>query len=327
MKVMTDSSQHSFLWAYHVKPSGEVTYYNTHDEHLVAPEEGYLWVHMQSDVQDSAAIMAELAMPESVIEALTPPETRPRALSVSDGAVVYLRALNQNPDADLDDMVSLRMWVTDHLVVTARRQGRSVESLSHVRSQFSEHTPFATSQQLLIGIVESLADRIHDMVDNMDDALLIKESAEELDRDDRGELASLRRQAASLRRFLAPQREALEALIRLPDFLSGEQAFDLREEADRMTRYVEEIDLIRERAIMLQDELRNRIADRQNVRMYVLSMVTAIFLPLSFLTGVFGMNVAGLPGTESPDAFNTLMWWMGGLAALMLIAMLWRRWL
>lgn len=324
---MTDSSQHSFLWAYQVSPSGDVTFYDKHDTRLVAPEEGYLWVHMQSDVQDSAATMAALAMPDPVIEALTPPETRPRALAVAEGAVVYLRALNQNPDADLDDMVSLRMWVTDRLIVTARRQGRSVESLSHVRSQFNQHTAFATPQHLLVGIIESLADRIHDMVDHMDDALLQKEAAEELDRDERGELASLRRQAASLRRFLAPQRDALEALIRLPDLLSPEQAFDLREEADRTTRYVEEIDLLRERAIMLQDELRNRIADRQNVRMYVLSMVTAIFLPLSFLTGVFGMNVAGLPGTESPDAFSTLMWCMAGLAAVMLTAMLWRRWL
>ena len=61
--------------------------------------------------------------------------------------------------------------------------------------------------------------------------------------------------------------------------------------------------------------------------MYVLSMITAIFLPLSFLTGVFGMNVAGLPGTEAPDAFTTLMMAMGGIAVVMLIAMLWKRWL
>ena len=61
--------------------------------------------------------------------------------------------------------------------------------------------------------------------------------------------------------------------------------------------------------------------------MYVLSMVTAIFLPLSFLTGVFGMNVGGLPGTESQDAFTLLMGSMGVLAVIMLIAMLWKRWL
>jgi len=55
--------------------------------------------------------------------------------------------------------------------------------------------------------------------------------------------------------------------------------------------------------MVLQDELRNLIAEQQGMRMYVLSLVTAIFLPLSFLTGVLGMNVAGLPGTQEPKAF------------------------
>ncbi|MCU7554747.1 zinc transporter ZntB [Alteromonas sp. ASW11-19] len=324
---MSDSGESSFLWAYHILPSGEVSRYEPPTAPPAVPDEGFLWLHMQSDAPDSADIMANLAMPAPVIDAITPPETRPRALAVLEGAVVYLRALNHNPDAALDDMVSLRVWMTDRLIVTARRQGRSVQSLADVRKRIEGRQPPLTAPDLLINIIESVADRIHEVVDDIEDTLVACETAEELDRDDREQLAALRRQAASLRRFLAPQRDALEALHRLPDLLTSEQAFDLREESDRMTRYVEELDLARERAIMLQDELRNRIADRQNVRMYVLSMVTAIFLPLSFLTGVFGMNVAGLPGTESPDAFNTLMWWMGGLAAVMLIAMLWRRWL
>ena len=77
----------------------------------------------------------------------------------------------------------------------------------------------------------------------------------------------------------------------------------------------------------MQDELRNRIADQQGMRMYVLSMVTAIFLPLSFLTGLFGMNVGGLPGTDSPQAFTILIAGMLFLTIIMLIAMLWKKWL
>jgi zinc transporter len=62
------------------------------------------------------------------------------------------------------------------------------------------------------------------------------------------------------------------------------------------------------------------------MRMYVLSLVTAIFLPLSFLTGVFGMNVAGLPGTEEPKAFIFLASDMLILAIISLISMLWKKW-
>ena len=172
-----------------------------------------------------------------------------------------------------------------------------------------------------------IADRIHDAVDEIDEALIAFEEDISLNKQDRQSLADLRRQAATIRRFLAPQRDALDTLFRFSGFLEQDQAFFLREQTDRIARYVEDLDLARERAVVLQDELRNRIADQQGMRMYVLSMVTAIFLPLSFLTGVFGMNVAGLPGTESPDAFTLLMSAMGGLAVVMLIAMLWKRWL
>jgi zinc transporter len=47
----------------------------------------------------------------------------------------------------------------------------------------------------------------------------------------------------------------------------------------------------------------NRVALEQNERMYLLSVVAAIFLPLTFVTGLLGMNVAGLPGTENPYGF------------------------
>ena len=78
---------------------------------------------------------------------------------------------------------------------------------------------------------------------------------------------------------------------------------------------------------MLYGELQNRIAEQQNSRMYLLSIVAAIFLPLSFLTGVFGMNVAGLPGMEYPVAFVLLVISMVVIALFIILVMWWKRWL
>lgn len=136
----------------------------------------------------------------------------------------------------------------------------------------------------------------------------------------------VRRQAAAIRRYLAPRRDVLDAIYRFNKSLSQQQSFELRDQTDRMTRYVEDLDLAKERAMVLQDELRNRIAEQQGMRMYVHSLVTAIFLPLLFLTGVFGMNVAGLPGTEEPKAFIFLASAMLILAIISLISMLWKKW-
>ena len=84
---------------------------------------------------------------------------------------------------------------------------------------------------------------------------------------------------------------------------------------------------MRERAVLLQDELRNRVAEQQNQRMYVLALVTAVFLPLSFLTGVFGMNVGGLPGVESTSGFLYVASFMGVVALVVGIWMKFRKWM
>lgn len=320
-------TSNAFLWAYLIRQDGSSQPIDLTELPYTPQENEYLWLHLQTDVEDAQALLEKIELNAAIIDAITAPETRPRAMPLDQGALVYLRAINKNPDADPDDMVSLRVLVGERIIITGRRKLRSLMSIHDMRQRVVEGDAPISPTELLLQTFDFIADRIHDTVDEMDDRLVEFETATSLSKQNRLALASLRRQAATIRRYLAPQRDALDALFRIQGLLSDTQAFALREQADRMARYVEDLDLLRERAIVLQDELRNQLADQQGMRMYVLSMVTAIFLPLSFLTGVFGMNVGGLPGTESSDAFTILMGSMGVLAIVMLIAMLWRRWL
>ena len=111
------------------------------------------------------------------------------------------------------------------------------------------------------------------------------------------------------------------------NLLVDDDAHYLREQANRITRYVEDLDLVRERALVVQEELLNRIAQEQNARMYLLSIVAAIFLPLSFLTGVFGMNVGGLPGVENKGAFLLVAIGMLAVGVAIVAWMRWKRWI
>lgn len=94
-----------------------------------------------------------------------------------------------------------------------------------------------------------------------------------------------------------------------------------------MVLFVEELDLARERAMVIREEMLSNLAQDQNAKMYLLSMVAAVFLPLSFISGVMGMNTAGLPGGE-----NTMAFWI--VVALMLLTGIgillvfrWKRWM
>ncbi|GGF59611.1 zinc transporter ZntB [Alteromonas lipolytica] len=320
-------SHKALLWAYDIKADGSAESLTTSHLTSPVPQGGYRWVHIQSDAPEAPALLHALNLSEDVSDSLMALKTRPRVITISRGALVFLRGINVNPGADPEDMVSLRLWLTDSLIVTARRHERKLMSVQDTRLQIEQGEVPPTTAEMLVALVSRIADRIHDKVEDIDETLGDYEAFETLNKQDRNQLAMLRRQTASIRRYLAPQRDALEALVRLAGLISESLTFDLRDQSDRMTRSIEDLDLARERAIVLQDELRNQIADKQNIRMYVLSMITAIFLPLSFLTGVFGMNVGGLPGTETPNAFAILMTAMGGLAIFMLIAMLWKKWL
>ncbi|RDV25506.1 zinc transporter ZntB [Alteromonas aestuariivivens] len=317
----------AFLWAFRIEPDGIGTFQPEQALSDTRPESGYQWVHLQSDAKGADELLMRMGLGDAARSAILAMETRPRSLSIDDGLLVYLRGINKNPGAEPEDMVSLRVWIKGNQIVTARRRNRRLLSAQEVRSQVEQGQAPLTPVELLLSLISHLADKIHEAVDEMDGMLVEFETAESLEKSQRLELAALRRKSAAIRRYLAPQRDALDALFRMPELLNSDQAHFLREQSDRMTRYVEDLDLARERAIVLQDELRNRVADQQGMRMYVLSMVTAIFLPLSFLTGVFGMNVGGLPGTESQEAFTILMVSMIGLAAVLLVAMLWKRWL
>jgi zinc transporter len=161
-----------------------------------------------------------------------------------------------------------------------------------------------------------LGDYIGDAIEQIEERL---EQAEELISETRSialssPFSALRRRSARIRRYLGPQREALDRLLSCPDeLLTPDNKADLHEQVNRLTLILEDLDLVRERAMVAQEEFLGIVAHEQNSRMLVLSIVAAIFLPLSFLTGLMGMNVAGLPGTENENAFLITL-------ALMLVA-------
>jgi len=293
------------------------------------PEDGLLWLHLDvAEKPPDKWMRTALGLKPSVIETLNADETRPRSLTLTEGLLTVLRGVNTNPGADPEDMVSIRLWIErDRIVSTRRRRLLSVQDL---REQLEQGLGPKTSGEFLAELIGRLADRIGIFVDTIEDSLSSIEEAEseEAAQNRRRSLALVRRQIASVRRFVAPQRDALDRLYRNPgNLLSDAETDSLREEADRVTRYLEDLDLARERAIVLQEELMNELAQLQNTRMYVLSVVAAIFLPLTFVTGLLGMNVGGLPGLDSPKGFLVALIVMVLTSAAMLIYFRFRKWL
>ena len=271
-------------------------------------EDGLLWVHLdysQADVQ--RWVSHESGVDEVTAEALLADETRPRSVVSPNGLLVFLRGVNLNPGANPEDMVSIRLFVQEHRVISLRH--RRLLLVDDVRRNIDNGIGPKTAGELLVSLVDRLVahvsnviEAIDQAVDDLEERVLVEET-----RGLRSELADVRREAVALRRYLAPQREAMHRLsVERVSWLSDTNRVRLREEADRVMRCVEDLDAARERASVTQEELASKLAEQMNNRMYVLSLIAGIFLPISFITGLLGVNVGGVPATENPWAFVVL---------------------
>ena len=131
-----------------------------------------------------------------------------------------------------------------------------------------------------------------------------------------------------MRRHLAPQRETFTRLQgERHEILDSIDSARFRELADETMRFVEELDSVRERASVVQDEVLNRLTERQNRNSYVLTVVAAIMLPLSFITSLFGVSLSNIPLATHPDGFWLLVWVLATLIVVELAIIRWTRWL
>jgi len=244
-----------------------------------------------------------------------------------DGLLVVLRGVNLNPGADPEDMVSIRLWLTPGRIVSTRR--RRLLSVDDLREAIRQGRGPKDAGGFLVAIADRMMARAGGVVEALDDAVdrleeeVLTTEAFHL----RSRLADVRREAIGLRRYLSPQRDAMARLqVEPTPLLDDLDRLRLRELADRVTRHVEDLDAARERAAVTQEELASRLAEQLNQRMYVLAIVAALFLPLGFVTGLLGINVAGIPGAENPHAFTEVGVMLGILGAGVLAILKWRRW-
>ena len=276
----------------------------------------FTWVHLDGNADETLAwLKAHGGMPAPVIHALTAMETRPRCDAIEDGALVNLRGLAEG-DAPDDRLVSIRAWVEEGRAVTVGF--RPLAGFGDLRTGMDAgaiRDPGDLISQLAIAITKRLDPVIADLGDLVDDC------ETELDPDrafeTRRKIAGARSEAIVYRRFVVPEREALGRLAELgAGWMEEDDRLHLREAADRFARMAEELEAVRERSALVHEQLTDLRAEQIDRRALLLSVVALVFLPLTFLTGLLGMNVDGIPDAHNPHAFLAVCVICGGTAVV-----------
>ena len=270
------------------------------------PDNGPLWVHLDRGAPDAVKWLEEqISIPADARAALLAAETRPRAFNADEGMVVILRGINQNSGSSADDMVAIRIWIEEHRIISLRHRRLMTPRLIY-SSLIEEGGGPSTSSGVLLRLADKLTEQMNSIVIGLDEKLDGIEARLEARNlaPLRTELADIRQSCVTLRRFIGPQREVLSVLqLDRPAWMDHALGRSLRETSDRLLRYLEELDAARERAVVIRDEIANRLSEDMNRNMYALSIIAGIFLPLGLLTGLLGINVGGMPGVESSSAF------------------------
>ena len=278
-----------------------------------------LWLHLcrnRPGVQDW--LENALSIPEPTAELLTSDETRPRAFREGEALVATLRGINFNPGAEPEDMISMQVWSDGDRLITLRRF--PLQTPRDVLAQIDRGNGPPDAGATITLLAELLIGRMSQSIVDMNRVL---DTLEETDPDEMAEsmltqISIIRRNCLGLKRHMAPQHEALEQISRdAPAWFEDHDRREIAESIARLRRYLDDIDISKESAVVLMDELRTRALASNERATYMLTIVAGIFLPLGFLTGLLGINVGGMPGVNDGDAF----WWVAG-ACLAIIAVL-----
>jgi magnesium transporter len=184
---------------------------------------------------------------------------------------------------------------------------------------------------LLHRIVDAMVDHYRPEIDKLSDRLdtLEDEVFQNANPEFARQILDFRADVSSLRRVVLPQRDVMSRLARREFPIISEQlAYRFRDVQDHLVRLVDEAVYFQDRITGLFDAHLSLVSNRLNSVMKVLTIIATIFMPLTVLTGMWGMNV-DLP--HFPGGPGVQFWWVVGLMAVLGGAMLWyfrkQRWI
>jgi zinc transporter len=267
-----------------------------------------VWVHLSTTAEHAQAwLRDEAKLPDYIVDPLTALETRPRCDAFDDGAFLNLRGRTEEELDSSDVLASVRIWAEQGRVISVTR--KHLIATDSVEQEVGKGR-ISDPGDLITAFAAAITGDLDPVVANLGDDL--DDCEEQLDASQvfalRRNVTRVRVAAINYRRFLNPQRAALEKLAALPgEWLGSDDRAHLAAAADRAARMAEELEAVRERASLMHEALTDLRAEQLDQRGLVISIAAMVFLPLTFLTGLYGMNVEGLWFAKEPWAFDAIV--------------------
>lgn len=298
--------------------------------HLHSLPGGGEWLHMCIRHVETGSYLMDVAMLDDlVVDALLEEDTRSRVRIRDDGIMVLLKAMHQRGEdmARPEDMVSIRVWIDMGRVITTREADVDpiLELAARTEAGQGPRTPGDFLVDLVeehLGEVEPEVERLEEAVDRIEQMIVLHKTEAACPN-----MADTQTRISGFLRHIGPQKPVLETLSTCQHEILGERnRARLDDGLNTLLRLLETLQTLRERIDILNDQV-TRIQDRQlNRSSYAFAVAATIFLPLGFITGLFGVNLAGIPLAADPASFGLLVLCCIALVAAMLAVFKWKKW-
>ena len=293
-----------------------------------AAAETIIWVDLDGRATDSVEwLKNESGLPDQVILRLLEQSTLNHHEKLDDGLLLRFHAQEISTAAGESDSTAVGLWFERNRVISIWFD--PIPALETLKAKASQHQGSWAPLEILTCLInshvsklESLIVMVSDETDELEEQIL-----ESIDDANAVQLDTVRRTTIRIRRQLLALRNLLVFILSdrsLP--ISDNDRPAIESVTDRVRNYLEILEGCHERAHLLRDQIESQMNARLNQITYNLTIVATVFLPLSFLTGLLGMNVSGIPEQHDPLGFVIVCTGMVLIAMGSWIFLRWRKW-
>ncbi|MDW8365828.1 MAG: magnesium/cobalt transporter CorA [Abditibacteriales bacterium] len=240
--------------------------------------------------------------------------------------VVHVPASLAEPEPEI---VEMNVFLGHHFLVTVRHQ--PVRILSVLREHcLKQNTVLGRGADFVFySIMDDITDeyfqtleRLDEEIDELEDQIMTAPTRETLNR-----IFLLKRQLVHLRRVAGPQREIFAMLNnREFPYIKERTLVYFRDVHDHLIRVYELIDSMRELLSSALDAYLSQRSNQLNEVMKILTMLTTIFMPMTLISSIYGMNFAHMPELKWTWGYPFALGLMVTVGVLLLVLFKWRKW-
>lgn len=291
---------------------------------LLEKLEGKVWINIDGLHEEESIVefCTYLSIHKLTVEDLVSVGQRPKLEEYDDYLYLVIKMFQLKMESKNIDIEQLSFILKDDLLITFQEKsgdvfqsirGRLHDAKSMIRKRGTDYLLYALLDAVVdhyFVIIENLSSEL----ENLEELLLNQPSKERLN-----ELHHIRREILTLRRAAYPMREVVSKFEKIDaPKISNDTKIFIRDLYDHTIQAIETIEVFRDIAAGLLDLYMNSAANKMNEIMKLLTIISTIFIPLSFLAGVYGMNFENMPELKTQNGYFIFL----GVLFTIFIAML-----